>query len=179
MAKSTEQIEIRAGGAKTVATTLNDDASNDSAKADNEAFSHQFCVGLADQLFSPSLSEQQLRSIPPISLAYIGDAVFELYVRSRLLIPAKRIRDFHKLVVSQVKSEQQACHLECLLPYLNDAEKDVLRRGRNATTGRNRRAKAQDYQKSTAFEALIGFLYLSDQARLFELFQHLDVSMSD
>ncbi len=121
------------------------------------------------------LSESQLNAIAPISLAYIGDAVFEMYVRSRLLLPAKKIRDYHNQVVSQVKAEQQAQYADLLVPSLTEAEKDILRRGRNATTGRQRRATAQSYQKATGFEALIGFLYLSDRPRLFDLLKRLSI----
>lgn len=120
-------------------------------------------------------SSSDLRSITPLSLAYIGDAVFELYVRSRLLIPAKRARDYHKLVVAQVKAEQQAHYVEVLAAHLTEDEKDLIRRGRNATTGRHRRANGQDYQKATGFEALIGFLYLSDQLRLWQLLNFLEI----
>jgi len=122
-----------------------------------------------------ALTSQQIRAIKPITLAYIGDAVFELYVRSRLLFPAKRINDYHIQVVSHVKAEQQAHYMSVLLPHLNDAEKDILRRGRNATSGKQRRATAQHYQHSTGFEALLGFLYLSDRARLTTLLQHLPI----
>ncbi|NJM99093.1 MAG: Mini-ribonuclease 3 [Phormidesmis sp. RL_2_1] len=119
------------------------------------------------------LSVNQLNAIAPIALAYIGDAVFELYVRSRFLFPAQRIHNYHQQVVAQVKAEQQANHLDSLVPYLTEAEKNILRRGRNATSGRQRRADAQTYQKSTGFEALIGFLYLSNQPRLFDLLNRL------
>lgn len=122
------------------------------------------------------ITQNQLNAMAPLSLAYIGDAVFELYVRSRLLIPAKRIRDYHQQVVGQVKAEQQSCYADILLPHLNEAEQDILRRGRNATTGRNRRAKGADYQKATGLEALIGFLYLSDPARLMTLLNQLEIS---
>ena len=121
------------------------------------------------------ITQKQLNAIAPISLAYIGDAVFELYVRSRLLMPFKRIRDYHQQVVSQVKAEQQSCYVDVLLPHLNEAEKDILRRGRNATTGRHRRAKGQDYQKATGLESLIGFLYLSDPHRLMTLLNQLEI----
>jgi len=124
------------------------------------------------------LTATELASISPVSLAYVGDAVFELYVRSRFLLPAKRVRDYHQQVVCHVKTEQQAHYVDQLTPFLTDAEKDLLRRGRNATSGRNRRANAQDYQKATSFEALVGYLYLSDQPRLFELLTQLDIGSS-
>ncbi len=123
-----------------------------------------------------AITQKQLAALAPLSLAYIGDAVFELYVRSRLLMPSKRIRDYHQQVVNQVKAEQQSCYVDTLLPYLNEAERDVVRRGRNATTGRNRRAKGQDYQKATGLEALVGFLYLSDPDRLMTLLNQLQIS---
>lgn len=122
-----------------------------------------------------SLTPQQMNTITPVTLAYIGDAVFELYVRSRLLLPAKRIRDYHTQVVSHVKAEQQAQYVNLLLPHLNDAEKDILRRGRNASSGKQRRAAAQYYQQSTGFEALLGFLFLSDRTRLTALLSHLTI----
>lgn len=119
------------------------------------------------------LSASELNTIPPISLAYIGDAVFELYVRSRLLMPTQRIRDYHHQVVTQVKAEQQSHFVDLLSPHLTDAEKDVVRRGRNATTGKNRRARGPDYQKATGLESLIGFLYLTDPPRLISLLNQL------
>ena len=135
-------------------------------------------------LFSVSLDGQPAASLPaarlaaiaPVSLAYIGDAVFELYVRSCLLEPPKRIRHYHQQVVARVKAEQQAYYADVLTPHLTDTEKDVLRRGRNATTGRHRRSSARDYQKATGFEALIGFLYLSDRSRMLALLNRLEIS---
>lgn len=134
-------------------------------------------VSQPDEAFLPDgvYSETQLRGLSPISLAYVGDAVFELYVRSRLLVPAKRIRDYHQQVVAQVKAEQQSAYTDQLNPHLTPEEKDILRRGRNATTGRSRRAEAKHYQKATGFEALVGFLYLSDRQRLFSLLALLNI----
>lgn len=130
---------------------------------------------LADDWARCEFSEAQFNTLSPISLAYIGDAVFELYVRSRLLFPAKRIRDYHNQVVSSVKAEQQAEYLDRLIESLTDSEKDILRQGRNATSGRHRRADAQQYQKSTGFEALLGYLYLRDRSRLIELLNQLAI----
>ena len=121
---------------------------------------------------------QNIAAIAPISLAYIGDAVFELYVRSQLLMPAKRIRDYHQLVVTEVNAEQQSHYVDILTPHLSEDELDLLRRGRNATTGRHRRASGQDYQKATGFEALLGFLYLKDQTRLLQLLKKLEITGS-
>jgi len=149
-----------------------DDCTQDDLSPDSNFHQLVYTLSHANE---NKLSGAQLNAVAPVSLAYIGDAVFEMYVRSRLLFPAKRIRDYHTQVVSQVKAEQQADYADLLLPYLNDIEKDILRRGRNATTGRQRRAAAQSYQKATGFEALIGFLYLSNQPRLFDLLERLSV----
>ena len=148
---------------------------SDPATFANQTFNHFINQQLAFQLEAGKLSKAQLGMLPPISLAYIGDAVFELYVRSRLLLPAQRIRDYHDQVVNQVKAEQQSHHVDRLVPHLTDEEKDMLRRGRNATSGRHRRAAAHSYQKATGFEALIGFLYLSDQPRLLSLLNRLSI----
>ena len=129
----------------------------------------QVVQAISAQSLPASYSAIQLKALSPISLAYIGDAVFELYVRSQLLIPAKRIRDYHRQTVAHVKAEQQSEYVDVLTPHLNADELDMLRKGRNATTGRSRRADAKQYQKATGFEALIGFLYLSDRARMLSL----------
>ena len=105
------------------------------------------------------------KSLSPVSLAYLGDAVFELYVRSRYLFPPRLISDFHRCVVAQVRAEQQAQLLETLLPQLTDAEKECVRRGRNAASS-NRRASPDLYQAASGLETLLGYLYLTNPQRL-------------
>jgi ribonuclease-3 family protein len=121
-------------------------------------------------------SEQQLRSLSPLALAYVGDAVFELFVRSRLLWPPQQVRTFHRQVVSHVRAEQQAHYLECLQPHLSTAEKDILRRARNAASGRKVRSSLRDYRQATALEALLGYLYLTDAQRLVEVLSYLPIT---
>jgi ribonuclease III family protein len=112
--------------------------------------------------------------LSPIALAYIGDAVFELHVRTRFLIPPKRMASYHSQVVTQVRAESQAIHLASLLPNLTDAEKEILRRGRNACVTKPRRLDRQTYQQATGLEALIGYLHLTNPQRLQELLAQLD-----
>ncbi|MGL5943465.1 MAG: Mini-ribonuclease 3 [Waterburya sp.] len=116
----------------------------------------------------------QIERLSPIALAYIGDAVFELYVRTQFLMPPKRMTDYHSQVVTQVRAESQAVHLAILLPELTDSEKEILRRGRNACVTKPRRLARQTYQKATGLEALIGYLYLTNPQRLQELFSKLN-----
>ncbi len=123
-----------------------------------------------------ALTPEQINSLSPVALAYIGDAVYELFVRGMFLLPPKRIQVFHQQVVNQVRAEQQAHQVQRLLPLLTEAEQDLLRRGRNASSRGPRRVDSQIYQQSTGFEALIGYLYLSDPARLMELLGGLDLS---
>lgn len=147
----------------------------DSLAAETSVEFDRVVQAISAQSLAVNYSEIQLRALSPISLAYIGDAVFELYVRSRLLIPAKRIRDYHRQTVAHVKAEQQSVYVDVLMPHLSADELDMVRKGRNATTGRSRRADAKQYQKATGFEALIGFLYLSDQARMLSLLALLSI----
>ena len=113
--------------------------------------------------------------ISPASLAYIGDVVYELYIRSYYLLPPQRISSYHKQVVTQVRAETQAQHLRSIQNYLSDKEKEILKRGRNAATGKPRRLSLSIYQKATSLEALIGYLYLSDPERLQEIFNYLEL----
>ncbi|PSR19508.1 ribonuclease III [filamentous cyanobacterium CCP3] len=123
-----------------------------------------------------SLSPEQVNSLSPVALAYIGDAVYELFVRSTFLLPPKRIQSFHQQVVSQVRAERQAQQVQQLMPLLTEAEQDLLRRGRNASSRGPRRVDSQIYQQSTGFEALVGYLYLTNPSRLVDLLSALDLS---
>ncbi len=111
----------------------------------------------------------QVPQIPPAALAYLGDAVYELYVRTSFLLPPKRSHVYHQQVVAQVRAEAQSSHLKLLSPHLTDAELDVVRRGRNATNGCPRRLDPEVYQQATSFETLIGYLYITNSQRLSEL----------
>lgn len=144
----------------------------------DESFQQFIGAGAQAVIGRNLLTSSELSAMSPISLAYIGDAVFELYVRSHLLLPAKRIRDYHQQVVTQVKAEQQSHFVDVLSPYLTDSEKTLIRKGRNATTGKSRRASSRDYQRATGLEALIGFLYLTDQPRLINLLNRLTAQVT-
>jgi len=112
-------------------------------------------------------------------LAYVGDAVYELYVRRAFLDPPRRLSDHHRVVVEQVRAERQAKHLSDIEPRLSDAELDIVRRGRNAAGRAPRRADRQTYQRATSLEALIGYLYLCNSSRLEEVLGWLDLSIVD
>ncbi len=121
------------------------------------------------------ISLSQVQQISPTALAYLGDAIYELYVRMFYLLPLQRSGIYHRLVVEQVKAETQALHLRSLTPHLRDTELEIVRRGRNAATGRPKRLNPEIYQQATSLETLIGYLYLTDYQRLTELLQMLHV----
>lgn len=124
-----------------------------------------------------SYSLTEVNQLSPVVLAYIGDAVFELYVRNRYLLPAKRIDKYHQQVVFQVRAESQVRHLRSLQPYLTEAESEILRRGRNAAGTRPRRLSPKIYQEASSLETLIGYLYLTDSQRLAQLLAKLDFDL--
>ncbi len=117
-------------------------------------------------LSKKNFKESSLRQISPISLAYLGDVVYELYIREYYLFPLKRINDYHQKVVEKVKAESQALSLEYLQSYLTEEEKEIVRRGRNAVKKSPRRLSLKIYQQATALETLLGYLYLHDGERL-------------
>jgi len=89
-----------------------------------------------------------------------------LYVRLYYLLPQKQISQYHQLVVSEVRAENQAQQLEALLPFLTPSELEIVKRGRNAAAKRPRRLSAKIYQQATSLETLVGYLFLSDRDRL-------------
>lgn len=111
-------------------------------------------------------------------LAYIGDSVFELFIRSKCVWPSKRTSDLQHQVVGLVRAEKQSELLERLKNEFELTEKEgqVLMRGRNAVTKskNNRRKNPVAYQDSTAFEALIGYMYISNPERCQELLVWLE-----
>ena len=121
-------------------------------------------------------SHHQAVQVPPAALAYIGDAIYELHVRLQYLHPPRRIQTYHQQVVAQVRAETQAAQLAVLMPQLTDTEQDVVRRGRNAATGRPKRLSIEVYRQATGFEALLGYLYLTRGDRLNALLALLDFS---
>ena len=118
------------------------------------------------------IAEVDIRTYSPLTLAYIGDGIYDLVIRS--VVAGKgntRAGELHKRTSQIVKAHTQAEMMEVLLPLLTEEEADIYRRGRNAkspTMAKN--ATMSDYRKATGFEALMGWLYLQDEfERLVEL----------
>ena len=106
--------------------------------------------------------------LSPLALAFVGDGVYSLFVRERLLAKANRpVGDLHRLAVEAVRAEAQCAAVERLLPVLTEEELAVFKRGRNAHTART----GAEYHRATGLESLCGYLYLDGRTdRLRELF---------
>jgi len=116
--------------------------------------------------------EEQLNveELSPLALAYVGDAVFELYIRTKLAAYPAKVHDLHRSAVKYVQAARQAEIIHAWEPDLTDEEREVVRRGRNAKSGVPRSSGVAEYRYSTGMEALLGFLYLSGrQERLLHL----------
>lgn len=103
-----------------------------------------------------------------IKLAYIGDAVFSLFVREYFLLHSEKTnRDLNKLVNSIVCAKNQAKLLEDIINDLNEEEKDIVLRARNAhINNKAKNSTLAEYSQATQYEALIGYLYLTKDKKL-------------
>ena len=126
-----------------------------------------------ENYFTPEMTPDQLRAISTIGLAHMGDAVFEVLVRTWLCAHGKATgKGLHQATIRMVCAESQAEKAEKILPLLTEEELAVFKRGRNAhvksVPGHASRAQ---YGEATALEALLGWLYLSGRrGRINELF---------
>ena len=109
------------------------------------------------------LKEVDMKAYSPLTLAYIGDAAYELVIRTMVVEKGNRqASQLHRLTTSYVKAQAQAAMIEALEPELTEEKLAIYKRGRNAksyTSAKN--ASILDYRKATGLEALIGYLYLS------------------
>jgi ribonuclease-3 family protein len=111
------------------------------------------------------LSKVDLRQASPLMLAFVGDAVFELVVRTKTVqshrVPPRRL---HVISSSYACASAQARMSELVAGLLTDEEKEILRRGRNAhASSISKSASVGEYRKATGWESLIGYLYLDDR----------------
>lgn len=121
------------------------------------------------------LSPEGARNLNPVVLAFVGDAVYSLYVREKLV----RGTDFKTGMLQKLASQKVSAHgqselTEKIIPALTEEEADIFRRGRNAKkTTRSKHASVGEYNRSTGFEAVLGYLYLTGQ------YQRIDFLLKD
>ena len=118
------------------------------------------------------LPDVDVRSYSPLVLAYIGDGIYELVIRTAVVGQGNRQANaLHKKTSTYVKASAQAAMMEAILEDLTEEELAVYKRGRNAkTVSMAKHATMHDYRHATGFEALMGYLYLKeDTKRIIEL----------
>ena len=121
------------------------------------------------------LKEVEAREYSPLALAYLGDAVYELAIRTFVMNHGNtQVNKMHKKTAGLVKAEAQANFYKVLEEELTEEEKAVYRRGRNAkSVTMAKHATMKDYRMATGFEALMVYLYLTEQMeRMAELLGH-------
>lgn len=117
------------------------------------------------EIFNRNKGIEEVNQMSPLTWAYVGDCVYELYIRTKLVDTTKlKPHELHIKSVKYVKAKAQAETLKKLETILTEEEKEIVRRGRNTQTHHiAKNASMQDYMYATAFEALIGYLYLTKQ----------------
>ncbi len=98
--------------------------------------------------------------------AYLGDAIWELFVREHTILMTQNSKQLHKITTDKVNFSYQAKLLIALEEKLTDEEQEIVRRGRNLTVPIARRANQVKYRQATAFETILGWWYLHDKKRL-------------
>ena len=121
------------------------------------------------------MDDNKIRELSPIALAYIGDTVFDLYVRAYLVKNNMgKIEALHKLASGVVNARAQAQAALQLKPLLTARELEIFQLGKNAKSTPPKNASQEDYSYATAIEAVVGYLYLTGQTqRTKELFGHI------
>ncbi len=121
---------------------------------------------LRNQIMSTfELEDQNPRAMSPLNLAFIGDGIFDLVIRTYVVGQANQaVNSLHKKVSGIVKAETQSKIINALQEELSETEMAIYKRGRNAKSYSSaKNASLADYRKATGFEALIGYLYLMDE----------------
>lgn len=130
-----------------------------------EDFLKEFCEW-------PEIKKGDLYACSPLVMAYLGDAVYDLYIRSLLVSRGgSNVHKLHKQSISYVKAKAQSDTIKKLMEGLSEEELDIVRRGRNAKSGTiPKNADVTEYKYATGFETLLGYLYIKrDFERLVQL----------
>ena len=129
---------------------------------------------MLEELIELTKSEEEINLISPLTWAYIGDVVYEIYIRTGLVEKTSyKPNKLHIETIKFVKAKAQAELLYKIQDKLTEEEKDIVRRGRNTKTNHiAKNSNVQEYMNATAFEALIGYLFLSKKMnRIKEILQ--------
>ena len=123
------------------------------------------------------LSVEETKQMNPVTLAFLGDAVYALWVRERLVrFGDGKLSELNRTAANVLSARGQSAFLERVLPLLTQEEEEIFRRGRNAKKPtKSKHATAAEYNRSTGFEAVLGFLHLTgNDERVDELLSMMD-----
>lgn len=121
---------------------------------------------MLENLLFKELTTKEARLLNPLQLALIGDAVYEVFIRNYILIENRGLsaHKIHIKAIEYVKAHAQSQIIKALEPMLTEEEEYIYKRGRNAKSGTvPKNADVVEYRTATGFEALVGYLYLSNQ----------------
>ena len=118
-----------------------------------------------ENLFEINRTDEEVNLLSPLTWAYVGDCVYELYIRTKLVNETKmKPHKLHIEAIKHVKAKSQAELLQKIEDELTDEEKNIVRRTRNTQNHHlPKNSNVQEYMYATAFEGLIGYLYLTKQ----------------
>ena len=106
--------------------------------------------------------------------AHIGDAVWEVFVREKIIYQTQNSKTMHKLTIEKVNGEFQEKLLNKIEPFLTDEEKELARRAKNIPTSSFRKISHATHSSATAFEVIIGYNYINNKKRLEEIYEILN-----
>lgn len=128
------------------------------------------------------MQKEEALKIHPVALAFVGDAVYSLYVREKLVKEANESPGvYQRAAGAAVSAKGQNALIEKVRDSFTEEEADIFRRARNAKKGtKAKSASVAEYNRSTGIEAVIGYLYLTENhARVREILEKIDVSVQD
>ena len=128
------------------------------------------------------MQKEEALKIHPVALAFVGDAVYSLYVREKLVKEANESPGvYQRAAGAAVSAKGQSALIEKVRDSFTEEEADIFRRARNAKKGtKAKSASVAEYNRSTGIEAVIGYLYLTENhARVREILEKIDVSVQD
>lgn len=126
------------------------------------------------------LDARDINGLNPLVLAYLGDAVYDIFIRTCMVVqePNKNVHQLHVMTTGYVKAHAQSDVVHKISPLLTEEELSIIRRGRNSKSGYvPKNADVIEYRNATGFEALLGYLYLTGNGE--RLIEVLKLSISD
>jgi ribonuclease-3 family protein len=122
-----------------------------------------------------AISKSQAKGYSPLTLAFLGDSVYELLIRQKIVSKGSMpVRKLHLFAVEKVRASFQAAGVRLIEPLLTEEETDILRRGRNANSHVPKSATVDEYRLATGLETLFGYLHITGEfERLEELFEKI------